>query len=336
MVEFIGRANRNPPNWMQCLFQLRLISFLLSIVALVTLFINPDLIMVADKDTGIRLMGSSVAPIPLICPVIALISAHSFLHNLEPRVRSVFFCVVGFAGTLLTRSRGCELSLLLSLAILVYFWAKLGRRSAFVSISGFMISVVLFGFFVIAVGGERFWNFFNRGQDIVGIKSASGRTDVWAFVINYCLIHPWGMGYVAGFRIIFGKYYALGLQFDVTHFGNAHNSYMQVLADAGWLALAIYLIMIVMIVAMGWRFAKGAVSRILTSESTSRHAILCALELLFFCLISGSGTADYVVPVRGCFYFQNLIIAIILGASARMIILSRPQRVFSTSDVMKQ
>jgi len=58
-----------------------------------------------------------------------------------------------------------------------------------------------------AIGGGRIWNTFNKGQSVAGIESASGRTEIWAFVVKSCLAHPQGMGYVAGFRIVFRQYF---------------------------------------------------------------------------------------------------------------------------------
>jgi O-antigen ligase len=320
MVEFIVRVYRNPPNWMQCLYQLRLISFLLLILVFLTLFFNPSLVMNSEIDAGIRFMGGGVAPVSIICPIIAIISAHTLLHNLESRVRSVFFLLVGLAGTLITRSRGSEIALLFALAFVVVFWARLSRRTAYVFISAFILFILLSVVFVGFIGTERIWNIINRGEGISGIESASGRTYIWSFVIHYCIFHPWGMGYVAGFRTIFRDYYSLGLPLVVSRIGNAHNAFIQVLADAGWLALTVYLIMITKIIAIGWRAAKLPSSKTTEYGSAPGQMMACALALLIYCLVCGITGADFVVPMRASYYFQNIIIAIILGAYARALI----------------
>jgi O-antigen ligase len=131
------------------------------------------------------------------------------------------------------------------------------------------------------------------------------------------------MGYVAGFRTIFRQYYSLGLPLVVSRIGNAHNSYIQVLADAGWPALAVYLIMIVRIVAVGWRAAKVPSSKIPEYGCAPGRVMACALALLFFCFACGITVADFVVPMRASYYYQNIIIAIILGAYARALIAAR-------------
>jgi O-antigen ligase len=330
MVEFIVRVCRNPPNWLQCLYQLRLIAFLLLVLVFLTLFFDSGLVLNFEVDAGIRFLGGGVAPMPVICPIIAIISAHTFLHHLESRVRSVFFLFVGLAGTLITKSRGSEVALLFALAFVVMFWARLSRRTMYVFISGFILFVLLFCVLVEFMGTERIWNIFNRGEDISAIESASGRTYIWSFVLHYCISHPWGMGYVAGFRTIFRDYYSLGLPLVVSRIGNAHNAFIQVLADAGWPALIIYLIMIIRIIVVGWRAAKAPSSKIPENGCAPSHVMACALALLIFCIVSGITGADFVVPMRASYYFQNIVIAIILGAYARTLIAARSKSRFLT------
>jgi len=323
MVEFIVRVCWNPPNWMQCLYQLRLIAALLMVLVFLTLYFNSGLVLTSDIDAGIRFMGGGVAPMPIICPIIALISVHTFLHHLESRVRSLFFFFAGLAGTLITRSRGSEVALLFALAFVVMYWARLSRRTTYVFISGFILFILLSVVFVGFIGTERIWDIFNRGEGVSGVESANGRTYIWSFVLHYCVSHPWGMGYVAGFRTIFRNYYALGLPIVVSSIGNAHNAFIQVLADAGWPALTVYLIMIARIIVVGWRATKVSSAHIPEYGCAPGHVMACALALLFFCLACGITGADFVVPMRASYYFQNIIIAIILGAYARALISAR-------------
>jgi O-antigen ligase len=322
MVELIVQVYRNPPNWMQSLYQLRLLAFCLFILVILTLFYNSGLVL-NFEEARVRLLGGGIAPIPIICPIITIISAHSFLHNLESRVRSTFFIIVGLAGTMSARSRGSEVALLVALTLVVMFWAMSSRRMMYVFISGLILIIFIALGLVEVIGADRIWNIFNRGENVSGIASASGRTYIWSFVLRYCIYHPWGMGYVAGFRTIFRNYYSLGMPVVVSSIGNAHNSYVQVLADAGWLALTVYLMMIARIVFIGWRAARGSSLKSLEYGCAPSHVMACALALLIFCLVCGITGADFVVPMRASYYFQNIIIAIILGAHARALIVVR-------------
>jgi O-antigen ligase len=249
--------------------------------------------------------------------MISIISAYAFLYSLESRARSTILFLVGLPSVVLGRSRGCELALLLAFAILVFHWGKLSRRTTYLVISEVILFLLLSSILVGLIGGGNLWEYFNRGQDIKGIESASGRFDIWKFVIQYCITHPWGMGYVAGFRMLFRNYYAIGLEVNVSNIGNAHNSFIQVLADAGWLALAIYLIMLVKIVRLALRFSKKQTYLKYALDNDSRMAIECSLVMLVFFFALGLITSAFSVPMKPDYYWQYIIVAIILGVSAR-------------------
>jgi len=323
VLEFLVNAYRNPPDWMQCLFYLRLISLLLCAVILLCILIKPSLVL-----KGFRVLGGSVAPVDIICPVIAIISAYSFLHALESRVRSVLFFLVGLAGTLLSQSRGAEIPLLIVLAIICIGSAKTSKRSAYLFISGFMAFILLVGAIVGTVGAGRIWLVFNRGNTESFVEG-SGRVGSAKFVIQYCMTHPLGMGYVTGLRSIGKLRPDLGSHMNLSHMGGADNSYMEALADSGWLGLALYLLVIGETVALGWHFAKKHSLETLAPDREVHHVIRCALLLLFYCLVNGLDASEYVLPLRAEFYVQNIILAIILGASASMLIASRTRYAFS-------
>ncbi len=323
VVEFVVDVYTDPPNWIQCLFHLRLVSLLLLVVVILTLPFAPHMVFGLAEGLGIRLLGGAVAPVTVICPPIAIISAYSFLHRLESRGRSVFFFLVGLAGTLITQARGAELALLFSLAILGSGWAKTGRSKTYLFISSLMALILFSGLAAGAIGGGRIWNTFNRNERSDEIASASGRTYIWKYAMQYCIAHPQGMGYVAGFRTKERAYFASGTLSNLTRLWNAHNTYIQTLADAGWLALAVYLLMLSKIFALGWKFLRRPTVATAVTGNAAIHAIRCALLLLIFCLAEGMESSDFCVPLKEPFYLQYIIIAIILGISARLLVASR-------------
>lgn len=326
VVEFVVDAYKSPPNWMQCIFHLRLIALILFALDIVILFYNSKYVITVEEGAGVRFGGGTVGPVGLVCPMIAIISAFSFLHSLESKGRSAFFFLVGVAGSLSTQSRGCELALFFSLSILALRWAKTGKRTAYISISGFLAFILAFGVLLGAVGGGSIWRIVNRGESAQEIATASGRTAMWRFVIQYCLNHPQGMGYVVGFRMIFREQSASALNLIPAAIGNAHNGYFQVLADAGWLALAVYLVMLTKIVRLALRFANRTPRRGFAPDRLSRQSIECSMLMLIYCLAAGMDTSGLVVPLSIASYWQNIIIAIILGISARLILTSRTPR----------
>jgi O-antigen ligase len=320
IVDFIVESYIDPPNWIQCLFQLRLVALTLLATALITLPINPELVLQVLEGHGIRFLGGSVAPVMVICPVIGIISAYSFLHSLESRTRAFTLFVIGLIGTLVTQVRGTEIALMASLVVLVWSWVRARRRAALYVIIGTMAASVLSVLVVAVVGPDRIWTAFTRGQSTSDVASGSGRTEVWGFVIKYCITHPQGMGYVAGFRDLFKKHFALGSTLKVENIGNCHNAFIEVLAAAGWLALFLYLAMLLKIVLLGWRFAKKKYLIYGAIDKTSAHGIRCSLVLLVFCMVYGMDTAEFSIPLRATFYFQYVIIAMILGASVKPLI----------------
>jgi O-antigen ligase len=327
VVEFIADVYRNPPNWMQCIFQLRLVAFILFAIVLATLLVDPSLVIPAKS---VRLLGGSVAGVGLICPTMVIISAYCLLYSLESRIRSVAFILVGVAGTLAGQIRGADLSLLAFLAVISIGWARKSRRSALIMVSGVMVFVLLAGVTVASIGGDRIWEAFNRGTDISSLETASGRTGVWEDQIEYCLTHPWGMGYIAGVRTFQRSDFATNLHDALNNVGGTDNAYVQVLTDAGWLALAVYLVMLVKIVRLGWRISRKSSSAMLRSNSAAYHAIQCALLLLSFLIVEGMESPASVLPMQQAFYFQNIFIVVILGVSSSMLVASRvrePSRV---------
>jgi len=324
VAEFIVDAYRNPPNWVECLFQLRRVSLLLLILVALTILFHTSNAYEVSRGAEVRTIGGSVASLSLISPIICLVSAYSFQYLLEPRGRAFFLFLVGLGAELISRSRFSEAALFLCLLLTFLPWAwNASRRRAYARIAGFMTFAALACVGVGVIGRERIWTIFNKGQSFETIESFSGRTEIWAFVLKYCLAHPQGMGYVAGFRIVFRQYFSLNSGNSLSQLGTAHNTYVDVLAGAGWLALGIYLIMIAKIVKLGWRFAKKQYRISSTVDQSSVHGIRCSLLLLVFCLFYGMGATEFSAPLRGSFGILYAIIAIILGASANTIAVTR-------------
>lgn len=329
VVEFLVDAYQNPPNWIQALIALRTImSFLLGIV-LICFFIQPALVMKVVEGAGIRLGGGAVYPITLIGPIIAIISAYTFLSSLEPRSRSVLFFIAGLISTLVTQARGAEIALFFALSTLAFGWAKTGKRIAYIFIAASMALVLLTGAVVGTVGGGRIWERFNRGQDLQGILTLSGRTEMWASVVDYTITHPQGMGYMAGMRTFHGGAFASNLHTALNSVGGTDSSYMEVLADAGWLAIAFYMITILKTASFGLRFAKKPLSKSSPRELAARHALRCALLLLFYFLVNGVEDTGFCNPLRPEFYMQNITLAIIIGISASLSIASRAHSAYA-------
>ena len=322
-VEFLSDAYQNPPDWLQCLFVIRLIlAVLLALVAICSV-VQPSLVLAVTEGAGIRFSGGAIAPVGVIGPIIAIISAYSFLNFLERRSRSLLLFLAGVISTFVTQARGAEIALFLCLAILGFGWVKSGKRIAYLLVSATVALVLLATLVLVDVGADRIWNKFNRGQDSQGILTLSGRTEMWTSVIQYSLAHPQGMGYISGMRSFHGGHFAANLHFNVDMNATADDTFIEVLADAGWLALAFYLAILVKAAALGWRYARKRMFKLSSREVTTRHALRCTL-LVFFCLfVQSVEDSGYCNPLRPEFYLQDITLAIILGTSTSLYLASR-------------
>lgn len=329
MTEFIAGVYRNPPDWMHIVFRIRFIALLLYGLAIVTLAVSPTFVLSPEAITGIRFSGGAVAPTTVMCPIIAIISISSFLHNLESRYFSAFFSLVGIAGTILTQARGTEFAFLVALAFVVLGSRRDNRRSAYVFIAGTLSFLVLSIAYLWVIGFERLWFVINRGQNIEGIKSASGRTELWKFVINYCISHPWGMGYVAGFRILFRQYFSLTSGRTLSQIGSAHSTYMDTLAGAGWLAFALYLILLIKVFLLYRSFAAKRRLASSVKDRAAHDALQCVFALLVFCMTCGISATEFSAPLRAGFYCLYIFIAVILGICATMTAMLRRNAISS-------
>ncbi len=332
ITEFLVDTYRTPPDWMQCLFALRLVSLLLFLAVLVTLPISPGMVL-----EGFRLLGGSVASVPLIAPVIAIVSAYSFLHSLEPRLQAALLTLLGIAGTAVTQWRGAEIGLIVIFLILGLVWARESLRSAYKLVGASVALSLVVILVLLTVGAGRVWNRFNRGGDFQNIVTISGRTELWSEVIAYCSVHPQGMGYIAGIRssrISSGG--STSFHSSLTHMGGTDNSYFEVLADAGWIALLLYLVILFKIIALGMRFALEHSRRRPRSELIHRRPIQCALLIFGFCLIDGMDSSIFATPLTQAYYFQHIAMAVILGTASSIILARRRSSAHLPNQLGKQ
>ena len=137
------------------------------------------------------------------------------------------------------------------------------------------------------------------------------------------MAHPQGMGYVAGFRVLFRQYFSLNTGHQLSNLGTAHSMFVDTLAAAGWLGLVLYLIMMAKIFMIAWRFAKKDTCLISATVIESRHGIRCASLLLVFCCVYGMYDTEFSFPLRAGFYILYIVIAMILGSAAQLLIASR-------------
>lgn len=324
VIEFVARVYQRPPGWMQCLFVLRFIYLLLLIVVLLTLLFRPAIVMAVIPGAGVRLLGGRVGESGIVPEAIAIISAYSFLYRIEPRPRAALFFLIGAAWTAASQMRGAEIVLTVVLAVMGVQWAKTSRRAAHLFVAVSLGLLLLFSTSTAVIGGERVWNAFNRGESAASIESLSGRTVIWNFIVRYAARHPQGMGYVAGMRSIFTQSFSLDYgKMNITSLGEAHNLYLQYLADVGWVGIGLYLVLAFKVITLGLRFSRKNVRPISKQHSEARHALRCTLLLFLYALGEGMENSEFALPLNQQFYAHWIILAMVLGICSWMIVESR-------------
>jgi hypothetical protein len=178
VVEFLDDVYNTPPDWFQFLFAIRFIYLLLLLAVLICLPIVPQFVL-TGLGGRIRLLGGSVVDMTLVCPVIVIISAYTFLNTLESKTKSTLCFLAGGAGMLAGRVRGAETCVFLVLVALAFQWAKINRRFAEIFIAGTLSFLLVLGL-VGAFAGDRIWTAFNRGEDTDSLVTASGRNSACA------------------------------------------------------------------------------------------------------------------------------------------------------------
>jgi O-antigen ligase len=323
VIEFLVDVYQNPPDWIRFLLELRSICLVLVCVVIAVLPFEPTWVLGVVEGHGFRLLGGQVGSMDVMCPIIAIVSAYCFLHKLESKTKSLWLTFLGIVGLLSTQVRGAELGVLVVMIVLGREWAKANRRLAFLLMSVFASLFLLVVLVIAAVGPDRIWSVIARGQDTEQVLSASGRTDQWSAVAQYCIDHPQGLGYISGIRHAHLGRFAMGTHLELNEVGGTDSSYVEVLGDAGWLAFFIYLLMLGKVAAVGWRFSRDRSLTRVKYEVNMRHTLKCALLLFLFCAIEQFENSDFALPLRQAFYAQYILFAIILGASGNVLAVSR-------------
>jgi hypothetical protein len=313
VLEFLIDVYRNPPDWMQFVFGLRFICLALFGLLLLVLPFKPQLAIITT-GYGIRLLGGGICSVYIVCPVIAIISACSFLHSLESKILSAFFFLASTIALIASQWRGAEISLILVLIVLGIEWARTGKHLV-IKISMIAVTAVLLTGLVLAMfGSHRVWVAVSHNQIGGDLLGGSGRVVQWKALLQYSVDHPLGMGYVAR-----PERPVKGGPWEQYKVEGIDNGYLEVLGVAGWLALAVYAMILVKTVALGWSCANKRSFLSVPNNAVTSVSLQCTMLLFMYCFVEQMENSEFVIPLRQSFYIQYIIIAIILGQSAAML-----------------
>lgn len=219
------------------------VSGLVLVASLVVLFLDPSL----GLDPGGRMRGvfadknalGSLAALSIVVAIAAQ-ADHPGGHLVE----RIVIGVMSIACLLLSRSASPLPSLAIAMIVLLLARVPSARRTAAFGLIAIAAVLLVAGAIGLVSSGGSPAALFGRDATL------SGRTVIWSFTWQSYLRHPWlGYGYGAFWTSSspaaqFWSYYHMNVP-------NAHNGYLQLLVDAGPLALGLFLAALFVFIARG-------------------------------------------------------------------------------------
>ena len=197
----------------------------------------------------------------------------------DTRWKLIFWSLVPFtiATIVFTYSRGGFLALIASLGLCILR----SRRKAWVLVVA-PVTLYLFLLFAPARYLERINTIFVESQEEWD-SSIQGRLNAWKAAINISEDRPlFGVG-VGNFRTVFYNYAP-----DPENWHVVHNSYLQLLSDAGYPALGLYLILLGISLWTLWKTRRLVkLSRVPDSEWIIHYSFMFEIALIAF-IIGGT------------------------------------------------
>jgi hypothetical protein len=245
-------------------------------VVLLLFLVSPDLVSF-ERAPMRRLVGRSLADIPLLSLILIIVSLH--LLSKAPRGRrSILFTtlICGILVLIASQTRWALLAAFASTAIL--FSSRRGERAAGRWISfcmlGLGISIAAVALLIeCGIGSDKaasLLTFIIR--DETSLETMSGRPAIWSVVWRDAVAAPFGLGYAAGPRLAIaqsGPELAKG-GVIAERIGNAHNAYLELFGGAGYIGFGSGMILLCWMTWVTWR---------------SRHADVPAIRGLVAVLI---------------------------------------------------
>lgn len=200
--------------------------------------------------TGVRIRGENIAYTPILAQFALFVGVY-FLLTARGIRRLVAATVVsyGFWWLLLAQTRSAYLGVVLGSGLLVWQWGDLGRRPIRLTAAVALIVLALAGAFWSYDMSDRVqWRLDNAYERYVlrdefavenpelaseSLRSLNGRIEAQAVLLREAVMHPLGMGYIAGTRSYMDSVMD---ELPGTAFRGAHNAYLETFAGGGYAA----------------------------------------------------------------------------------------------------
>lgn len=281
----------------------RSIGLFLSILVYLAFFFGDNFVGFYIHNIGLRIMGGSIAPLAIISFVIFSITLSNFFYNKEKIITSIIYIIFSVAGILLAKTRSVYF---VSLIVAMWFWffSKNNTMKSW-NFLKYAISFFLFPilFLLIIHNPNELIDLVTRGTMSTDVDSlVSGRLTIGNWVMHQISNNPFGLGYIAGFRDAFLQLHFTDSGLVASRIGNAHNSFLEMIAGGGWLSLSLFILLLLYsIVSLLKVYRKIARSNLSTNIS---YATNLTFIIMFSFIFLSFITSDFVIPARSSFgYF---------------------------------
>ncbi len=204
-------------------------------------FINPDFGRMKEWVNGVLVTSSRLSGITgaaNACGYIAamaLLCLYYYRQHLKRFSLNYWLCVaINMAGLLMSGSRTAMAALALSLLIAGIVTVTTARMA------GFFLCLCIGLIALASIDLETVFQLLSRSGDVSEIMSGTGRTAIWAAVLDLISQRPlFGWGYAASQTLIPAATIDVG--FTASH---AHNALLQVTLSIGYVGLIIFIAML--------------------------------------------------------------------------------------------
>ena len=274
--------------------------------------------------SGHRIRGEGIAYTPITAQAVLFIGLY-FAYSGRGRSRLVMFALsmYGLWWVGLAQTRSAYVTVLVGAVILCWHWLDLRKRMVNILALGalFVVFLCIVTLAYDSVHGVR-WRFDNIYDKYVlrdeyaiedseaakaSLATLNGRTEAQSILLSRALSRPLGMGYIAGTRT-----YMASVVEDLPSeaFHGAHNTYLEIMSGAGFLAL------------FGFLFLIGGVG-VRGLQVRDPSAIIVRV-LFYVVLLEGLVESELAFPFHQSPVYFWIWVACLLGMYIRQVTMRQP------------
>ena len=284
-------------------------SLMLLCLLFLVLLVRPDLVGAGPGIVGSRVRGT-VAQVDLLAVMVFYLALHFLIATRGwSRAGYGLTAAASFALLLLAQSRWAYIAWILAGIVFYWQWMLVSRyrlRALALGLTCIAASMALATLLLVDVSRTTPTAFTNAAAYLVRqpetLANASGRDLISIVVLNAVRDNPFGLGYLAGPRVlILNSREELDPHGVISaRIGNAHNAYLEMLAGTG------------VVGAIGWLAIWGTIAVALWRHTHKREFIVVR-ALLVILILNGLIASEAAYPANQASALLWLIIAITIG-----------------------